>query len=85
MSNSIENINLLYWYNGQKRLLHKPIHFLKAGSPIKSIKQEIWIVENCKGRYHIQSSKENDFFLTEENFVYFEDMSDLVHYDLVWS
>lgn len=83
VSNSTKKIDLVCWYDGRK-LLHKPIHFLKATSLVYPHKHEPWIIENCKGRYYIDEIGD-DLFIHAQRQVYFEDMSDLVYYELTWS
>jgi hypothetical protein len=86
----MKEINLMTWFS-ERELDFCPKHFVKTNTPLSPERRE-WIVENCKGRYYVQSI--NDFTgvnllslddLMEFAVPYFEDPQEAILYELKWS
>jgi hypothetical protein len=78
------NVNPFKWF-GTRELSTVPPHFVKA-STILSDKAKLWVVSKLVGRYAIVSiTEDTDFIPFPNDYIFFEDPSEAMMYELRWS
>jgi hypothetical protein len=77
-------INPQVWF-GERELHHVPPHFVKATTPLTTESMS-WVNTRLISRYALSSLWETDNFIFDSgSYVYFEDPSEAMLYELRWS
>lgn len=72
------------WF-GDRELKHVPPHFVKAPTPLTTESTQ-WIYSRLVGRYALSSYLDTNSFIFESGmYVFFEDPSEAMLYELRWS
>ena len=73
------------WFT-ERAVKDNPIHFVKADTPLNH-SSLIWVLETLKGRYYIGEERSiNDLFgFNTVSYIYFEDPTEAMYFDLRWS
>jgi hypothetical protein len=77
-------VNPAKWF-GTRELTNVPPHFVQANTPLNE-KAKLWVVSKLQGRYAIASiSDDNDVIPLPYEYIFFEDPSEAMIYELRWS
>jgi hypothetical protein len=80
------DINPINWFSNRE-LGFLPKHFVKSSTPVTG-EAYCWVLCKLQGRFTLkydELSSTNDFILSIENRIYFEDPKELMVYELRWS
>lgn len=79
-------INPVKWF-GKREIDHIPPHFIKCSTPITSSEMQVWVLTKLSGRHttSIGSTEMGAFVSTNDAFIYFEDPSEAMLYELRWA
>ena len=80
----MREVNLQVWF-GERELTHVPPHFTKATTPL-STEALNWVNSKLIGRYTLSTYDESESFIfNSHTYIYFEDPSETMMYELRWS